>query len=68
MQVPQSKRNASSPRTLESLKSDLQKFRNNGGNIKDAKLYNNVIDETMFDVPINQVSLYLYKSVSDTVH
>lgn len=44
-------------RTLQCIKKDFQRFQQNGCDIKDAKFYNNVIDENLFDVPINQVSL-----------
>ena len=40
--------------------SDNQKFRNNGGNIKDAKLYNNVM--------MKPCLTYLLKSASNIVH
>nr|XP_047124046.1 uncharacterized protein LOC124806864 [Hydra vulgaris] len=41
-------------RTLQTLKSDYERFKNNGGNIKNAKKFNNVIDEPLFDIPIDQ--------------
>ena len=48
-----------SNRSLESLKSDLEKFREDGANIKRAKFYNNVIDDPMFNVPLDQVNSHL---------
>jgi hypothetical protein len=44
------------PRTLESLKADYARFMANGGNIKQAKKYNNVICPYYFDIPLDQVS------------
>ena len=42
-------------RTLQSMKKDYDAFIKDGGNVKDAKLYNNVINEPMFNVEIEQV-------------
>lgn len=43
-------------RSLQTLDHDLDRFTREGrGNIKVAKLYNNVIRERLFDVPLNQV-------------
>lgn len=42
-------------RTLESLKGDLDQFEASGGNIKNAKNFNNTIDNVMFNVPLDQV-------------
>ena len=44
-------------RTLETLKSDYERFKKDGGNIKRAKNFNNVIDEPLFDIPIEQVCI-----------
>nr|XP_047129350.1 uncharacterized protein LOC124809337 [Hydra vulgaris] len=44
-------------RTLESLKSDFERFKNDGGNNKNAKKFNNVIDEPLFDIPIEQIAI-----------
>ena len=41
-------------RTLETLREMLGKF-NKDGNIKNAKKYANVIEEPIFNVPLNQV-------------
>lgn len=38
-------------RTLESLRGDYQRFLASGGNIKNAKFYNNVICPLFFDIP-----------------
>lgn len=42
-------------RTLETLNKDLIAFNNSGGDIKDAKEYNNVINERLFNVELSQV-------------
>ncbi|XP_047127237.1 uncharacterized protein LOC124808269 isoform X1 [Hydra vulgaris] len=44
-------------RTLAILKSDYERFKNDGGNIKRAKNFNNVIDEPLFDIPIEQIAI-----------
>lgn len=48
-----------SQRTLETLDQDLKDFQDNGGNLKEAKAYNNVIEERLFNVPLDQVSFDL---------
>ncbi len=50
-------RGRSPARSLASLQADLQRFRAAGGNIKNAKLYNNVISD-LFNIPISQVYLH----------
>ena len=61
MQLPPSERIQTTPRTLQSLRDDLLKFQTEGKNdIKNAKEYNNVIDDVMFNVPIDQVGLITY--------
>lgn len=57
LQVSLATRGNYEKRTLLTLKSDYDKFQAAGGNIKDAKHFNNVIDEVMFNVPIEQVAL-----------
>ena len=58
MQSPCNERGKHTARDLTSLTSDLKRFRDDGGNIKRAKLFNNVIDDPMFNVPLDQVSHY----------
>ena len=41
--------------TLASLQENYNKFVQSGYNIKNAKCHNNVVEEVMFDVPIDQV-------------
>ena len=55
MQQDPANREAVTKRTLQSLSSDLEEFRADGRNIIRAKLYNNIIDEYLFNVPIDQV-------------
>ena len=42
-------------RTFETLKSDYQRFTNDGGNDKGAKNFNNAIVEPLFTIPIERV-------------
>lgn len=42
-------------RTLDTLREDLRRFTDSGGDIKFAKLYNNVIGETLLDIPLDMV-------------
>ncbi len=53
---PPSKRTPFPLRSLESLAEDHRKFLTQGkGNLKVAKLYNNVIGDTLFDIPLTNV-------------
>jgi len=55
MQLMPNDREASSKRTLATLKTNLEDFRAAGNDIKYAKLFNNVIDDVMFNVELDQV-------------
>ena len=55
MKIKRSKRRRCKLRTLASLQEDYNKFVQSGYNIKNAKSHNNVIEEAMFDVPVDQV-------------
>ena len=55
MQIFPAERGLITSRSLETLMSDLKKFRADGTNIKNAKYYNNVIDDVLLAVPIDQV-------------
>ena len=46
-------------KTLTSLKKDLYKFHMNGGNMRDVKRFHNVIYQSLFGVPIDQVNAFL---------
>ena len=43
-------------RTLETLDNDHRKFLESGGNLKNVKNFNNVIEQRIFNVPLNQVN------------
>ena len=55
MKIKRSERGRCKLRTLASLQEDYNKFVQSGYNIKNAKCHNNVIEETMFGVPVDQV-------------
>ena len=55
MEIKRSEKGRCKFRTLASLQEDYNKFVQCGCNIKNAKFHNNVIEETMFDVPVGQV-------------
>ena len=59
MRQPKSTSTNVPKRTLTSLKEDLYKFHMNGGNVRDAKRFPNVIYQNLFDVPIDQVNSFL---------
>ena len=48
--------------TLASLQEDYNKSVQSGYNIKNAKCHNNVIEEAMFDVPVDQVFVMTFLS------
>ena len=56
MQLPEGRREKCKRRTLESLRKDLQAFIAAGNDIKNAKDFNNVIDEVIFNVELDQVN------------
>ena len=47
--------NISNSRSLESLKTDLDRFNSLGADPKIAKQCNNVIDDIFFDIELDQV-------------
>ena len=53
------------PRTLDQMKADLKSFRDSGGDLKKAKEFNNVIDEPIFSVPLDQVSLSEFATINN---
>ena len=55
MKIKRSERGKCELRTLASLQEDYSKFVQSGYNIKNAKCHNNVIEEAMFDIPVDQV-------------
>lgn len=40
------------------MKKDLERFRKDGENLKKAKFFNNVIDDNIYNIPINQVKYF----------
>lgn len=60
LKVPLKERGFSAVRTLQSLKSDYTKFQQAGAILKNAKLFNNVIHENLWDIPIGQVDSKSY--------
>lgn len=57
LKTPLQVRGRSPARSLESLRSDHQKFVNAGSQLKQAKEFNNAIHEPFFDIPLDQVSI-----------
>jgi len=51
----QSKSEPFPERSLDTLRADLKAFHDSGGDIKTAKMYNNVIHEHLFNVELSQV-------------
>lgn len=44
-------------RSLQEMSHDLQRYKENGSKTSHAKLFNNVIDGYLFDLPLSQVSI-----------
>lgn len=69
MKVPRGERGRSEPRTLQSLQRDCQAFETAGkGDLKQAKMYNNVISHYFFNIPIHQVSKQEYIMCAYTLY
>ncbi len=61
LSIPLAKRGPSAPRSLQTLKDDHSRFTSQGhGDLKVAKLYNNVIGKTIFDIPLDNVRMYFF--------
>ena len=60
MMIPLKDRGRSENRTLEKLKTCNQMFVQAGSKLSDAKKYNNVIAEPLFNIPLNQVIIIQY--------
>ena len=57
LKVPLAVRGRFAGRSLDSLKSDHSRFlAEGGGDIRKAKLFNNVIEDYFFDVPLENVT------------
>lgn len=50
-------------RTLDTILADHQRFIASGGDIKNAKHYNNCINEPFFNIPLSQVLQYTIHAV-----
>ncbi len=57
MKVPRAQRERSLSRTLDSIKADHTRFCTAGSDLSKAKLYNNVISTTIFDIEVDQVKV-----------
>lgn len=57
MRKPQEERSPSTQRTLQTLDDDLQGYITDGSKLSRAKLFNNVISEPMFRIPLTQVNV-----------
>ena len=53
--IPIARRGRSPERTLDTLHSDHARFLRDGGDLKKAKEYNNVIEEHLFDISLDNV-------------
>lgn len=60
MKVPLDERGPSSRRSLESINSDLRNYRQHGARPSTAKELFNVIDDPLFNVPLDQVNSVMY--------
>ena len=56
-------RGESKLRSLETMKDDLKRFKEDGSNPKHAKHFNNVIDDIYFDIPLEQVKIKLLRQM-----
>ena len=57
LRVPLAERGPFPARTLETLESDHARFMAAGGNLKNAKMFNNAIGTAFFNIPLTQASL-----------
>ena len=58
LKEPLAQRGRLPERSLDSLTSDHSKFVSSGGDIRNAKSYNNVIENYFFDIPLENVGEY----------
>ena len=68
LRVPLRLRGRSPARSLESLKSDHQRFVEAGSNIKNAKEFNNAIREPFFSIPLDQVRNVKFYCINFIIH
>ena len=57
LSIPRQEQGTHRDRTLQTLQDDFSGFTKAGGNIKKAKMFNNVISPYFFDIPIDQVKI-----------
>lgn len=63
LKIPLSVRGRAPKRDLENIHDDLQDFREKGGGqLKNAKLHNNVIDDVIFNIPLTNVKSTHHKN------
>jgi CRISPR/Cas system-associated protein Cas10 (large subunit of type III CRISPR-Cas system) len=55
LKTPREERGRHTARTLERIKSDYSEFLSSGGNVKNAKKFNNVMGEHFMEVALDQV-------------
>ena len=56
LKVPLSQRGRFPSRSLDLLRADHERFLASGGNLKDAKLYNNSIGIPLLSIPLEKVN------------
>jgi hypothetical protein len=59
MKVPKKIRGLSRERSLDTLVHDYQQYLASGGDIRNAKDFNNVIGPYFFEIPLEQVQILL---------
>ncbi|KAJ8018893.1 hypothetical protein HOLleu_42856 [Holothuria leucospilota] len=60
MRVPLDQRGQYPLRCLDTIREDLKKFQDNGARPSTAKEFRNVIDEPLFDIPLNQDAVEVF--------
>ncbi|XP_065675447.1 uncharacterized protein LOC136091667 [Hydra vulgaris] len=55
--TPENRKHNVSHRTLYSLRDNFESFQSFGGVLKNVKLFNNVIDQSLFNIPLDQVAV-----------
>lgn len=67
LKEPLAQRGRFPERSLESLTSDHSQFVSSAADIRNAKNYNNVIEEYFFDIPLEYVGEYAINIITYTV-
>ena len=55
MEKPRQERGRLTPRTLQTIQADHARYLAAGGNLKNAKLFNNAIDSHFLDIELDKV-------------